>query len=74
MARNNAEILSANVCSGDSKSLAIDARTGEIFTVFQPNQLECGKDFDARMQQEQDCDAPLLEHLGDLFYTAAGAV
>jgi len=30
--------------------------------------------FDARMQQEQDCDAPLLEHLGDLFYTAAGAV
>ncbi len=33
---------------GSGESLAIDARTGEIFTSFNPDQLDLGKDFDLK--------------------------
>lgn len=33
---------------GSGESLAIDARTGDIFTSFNPDQLDLGKDFDLK--------------------------
>jgi hypothetical protein len=50
--RPGAEIVSANICNGshDAASLAIDARTGDVFTDFRPQQLDLGEDFDARMK------------------------
>ncbi|MGC1853947.1 MAG: hypothetical protein WA659_01015 [Candidatus Aquirickettsiella sp.] len=48
---NDTEIISANICNGnDSKSLAIDSRTGEIFTSFRPNQLQHAPDYRLRME------------------------
>jgi len=35
---------------GSGESLAIDARTGEIFTSFEPKQLDLGRDFDLKMR------------------------
>ena len=35
---------------GYGESLAIDAKTGEIFTSFNPDQLDLGKDFDLKNQ------------------------
>lgn len=35
---------------GSGESLAIDARTGEVFTSFNPNQLDLGTDFDSKNQ------------------------
>jgi hypothetical protein len=47
--RSDTEIVTAELCAGgESKSLALDARTGEVFTTFRPQQLDLGKDSDAR--------------------------
>lgn len=35
---------------GSGESLAIDARTGEVFTSFNPDQLDLGTDFDSKNQ------------------------
>ena len=46
----NIKIVSASICNdAGSKSLAIDSRTGEIFTFFYPNQLDEGNDSELRM-------------------------
>lgn len=47
----NIKIVSANLCEGlESKSLALDTRTGEIFTDFAPSQLETGKDDEIKIR------------------------
>lgn len=50
--RGDAEIVSARICSSlnreSGEQLAIDARTGEVFTNFTPEQLDLGADFDFR--------------------------
>lgn len=50
--QNNAEIISANLCSlfGGSKSLALDSRTGKTFTIFSAKRLEHSSDFMIKLQ------------------------
>lgn len=45
---SNTEIISANIGKGGTlKSLAIDSRTGEVFTSFNPTQLAHGENSNA---------------------------
>lgn len=49
--RQGAKIISANVCNGyESKSLALDSRTGAVFTSFDPKQLQHADDWELRLQ------------------------
>lgn len=49
--QKNSELVSANLCNGDDfKCLAIDSRTGKIFTIFSVRQLDYGDHYDLRIK------------------------
>jgi hypothetical protein len=49
--QKNSELVSANLCNGyDSKSFAIDSRTGKTSTTFSAKQLEHSSDFEERLK------------------------
>jgi len=68
----DAEILSANLCCGhESKSLAIDSRTGEVFTVFHPKQLGKTEDHEFRMARVMSVGCGIASDLVESFCTPA---